>query len=110
MLGERVVIHFEAKWRGITFMTSRQGMGVTGGNPLGFDVGARPGAGGTLKGLDLGVRGMHVGGRRKLIVPASLAYGSKGYGEVPPGATLDFDVELLSIKGGPTVLKKRRKE
>ena len=37
-------------------------MGVTGGSPLGFDVGAR-GAGGTLKGLDLGVRGMRVGGR-----------------------------------------------
>lgn len=34
-------------------------MGVTGGTPLGFDVGAR-GAGGTLKGLDLGVRGMRV--------------------------------------------------
>lgn len=36
-------------------------MGVTGGTPLGFDVGAR-GAGGTLRGLDLGVRGMRVGG------------------------------------------------
>ena len=71
-LGERVVVHFEAKWKGVTFQTSRQGMGVTGGNPLGFDVGASPGAGGTLKGLDLGVRGMHVGGRRKLIVPPEL--------------------------------------
>jgi hypothetical protein len=50
----------------------RQGIGVTGGNPLGFDVGAVPGAGGTLKGLDLGVRGMKVGGRRKLLVPPEL--------------------------------------
>lgn len=40
-------------------------MGVTGGSPLGFDVGAR-GAGGTLKGLDLGVRGMRVRLRRSL--------------------------------------------
>ncbi|KAL4427445.1 hypothetical protein ABPG77_000734 [Micractinium sp. CCAP 211/92] len=95
--GRRVVVHFEAKWKGVTFITTRQGMGVTGGTPLGFDVGAR-GAGGTLKGLDLGVRGMRVGGRRKLIVPPNLAYGDKGAGEVPPGATLDFDVELLSIK------------
>lgn len=95
--GKRVVVHFEAKWKGVTFITTRQGMGVTGGTPLGFDVGAR-GAGGTLRGLDLGVRGMRVGGRRKLIVPPNLAYGDKGVGEVPPGATLDFDVELLSIK------------
>ena len=49
---------------------------MTGGSPLGFDVGAR-GAGGTLKGLDYGVRGMRVGGQRKLKVPPELAYGDK---------------------------------
>jgi hypothetical protein len=97
-LGSRVVVHFDAKWRGITFVTSRQGMGVAGGSPLGFDVGAAPGAGGTLKGLDLGVRGMRVGGQRKLLVPSKLAYGQKGYGEIPPGADLTIDVQLLSIK------------
>lgn len=82
-------------------MTSRQGMGVTGGNPLGFDVGAREGAGGTLKGLDLGVRGMRVGGQRRLLVPPELGYGKKGIGEVPGGATLEFEVELLSVKNSP---------
>lgn len=81
-------------------MTSRQGMGVTGGTPLGFDVGAK-GAGGTLEGLDLGVRGMRVGGRRVLLVPPELAYGKRGVGEIPPNATILVDVELLSIKNSP---------
>lgn len=96
--GSRVAVHFDAKWRGITFVTTRQGMGVTGGSPFGFDIGAPPGQGGTLKGLDLGVRGMRVGGQRKLIVPSVLAYGEKGYGEIPPNAELIIDVQLLSIK------------
>jgi hypothetical protein len=99
-IGDRVVVHYEAKWRGVTFMTSRQGLGVTGGNPLGFDVGAK-GAGGTLEGLDLGVQGMRVGGRRVLLVPPSLAYGDKGIGEIPPNATISIDCELLSIKNSP---------
>jgi len=98
--GERVAVHYDCKWRGITFMTSRQGMGVTGGTPMGFDVGA-VGPGGTLKGLDLGVRGMRVGGLRKLKVPPELGYGNKQIGEVPPNSTLDIDVELLSIKTSP---------
>ncbi|KAK9816576.1 hypothetical protein WJX72_002142 [[Myrmecia] bisecta] len=99
-LGERVVVHYEARWHGVTFMTSRQGMGVTGGEPLGFDVGAK-GAGGTLAGLDLGIQGMRVGGQRKLLVPPELAYGKRGIGEIPPNATLEFDVELLSVKTNP---------
>lgn len=45
-----------------------------------------------------GVRGMRVGGLRKLRVPPELGYGEKGIGEVPPNSTLDIDVELLSIK------------
>lgn len=53
-------------------------MGVTGGQPFGFDVGAKPGRGGAgIRGLDLGVRGMRVGGRRKLLIPPNLAYGDK---------------------------------
>lgn len=73
---------------------------LVGGSPLGFDVGAQ-GAGGTLQGLDLGVRGMRVGGQRKLLVPPELAYGKAGVGEIPPNATLELDVELLSIKTSP---------
>ncbi|KAH6554889.1 hypothetical protein KP509_1Z299500 [Ceratopteris richardii] len=81
-------------------MTSRQGLGVTGGTPYGFDVGASE-QGLVLKGLDYGVEGMRVGGQRLLIVPPELAYGSRGIQEIPPNATLEMDVELLSIKQSP---------
>ncbi|KAF3441758.1 hypothetical protein FNV43_RR15673 [Rhamnella rubrinervis] len=98
--GSRVAVHYVAKWKGITFMTSRQGLGVGGGTPYGFDVGQSE-RGSVLKGLDLGVQGMRVGGQRLLIVPPELAYGSKGIQEIPPNATIELDVELLAIKQSP---------
>ncbi|WCJ34406.1 Protein kinase family protein [Euphorbia peplus] len=98
--GSRVAVHYVAKWKGITFMTSRQGLGVGGGTPYGFDVGQSE-RGNVLKGLDLGVEGMRVGGQRLIIVPPELAYGSKGVQEIPPNATIELDVELLSIKQSP---------
>ncbi|PIN08950.1 FKBP-type peptidyl-prolyl cis-trans isomerase [Handroanthus impetiginosus] len=98
--GSRVAVHYVAKWKGITFMTSRQGLGVGGGTPYGFDVGQSE-RGTVLKGLDLGVQGMRVGGQRLLIVPPKLAYGNKGVQEIPPNATIELDVELLAIKQDP---------
>ncbi|XP_075510067.1 peptidyl-prolyl cis-trans isomerase FKBP16-4, chloroplastic-like [Primulina tabacum] len=98
--GSRVAVHYVAKWKGITFMTSRQGLGVGGGTPYGFDIGQSE-RGAVLKGLDLGVEGMRVGGQRLLIVPPELAYGSKGVQEIPPDATIEIDVELLAIKQSP---------
>ncbi|KAF6147490.1 hypothetical protein GIB67_021316 [Kingdonia uniflora] len=98
--GSRVAVHYVAKWKSITFMTSRQGLGVGGGTPYGFDVGDSE-RGAVLQGLDLGVEGMKVGGQRLLIVPPQLAYGSKGVQEIPPNATIELDVELLAIKQSP---------
>ena len=56
------------------------------------------GAGHVIRGWDVGVQGMKVGGQRRLPTPASLGYGGGATGGVlPPNATLIFDVELLAV-------------
>lgn len=56
------------------------------------------GRGETIRALDEGLLGMRVGGRRKLIVPPALGFGHTGAQNVPPNATLVFEVELMDLR------------
>ena len=89
--GDDVVVHYVG-WltNGQQFDSSRARR-----DPLDFALGA----GDVIKGWDQGIEGMRTGGKRKLTIPAELAYGDKGCGGViPPDATLVFEVELLEVK------------
>jgi FKBP-type peptidyl-prolyl cis-trans isomerase len=88
--GQQVTVHYTG-WLtdGRKFDSSRDR-----GEPFTFNLGARQ----VIAGWDEGVAGMKVGGRRRLVIPPDLGYGSRGVGPIPPGATLLFNVELLGVR------------
>ena len=89
--GDTAVVHYTG-WLmdGTKFDSS-----LDRGQPLDFVIGQ----GRVIKGWEEGVGTMNVGGKRELIIPPDLAYGTRGAGGViPPDATLKFEVELLELR------------
>ncbi len=88
--GQDVTVHYTGTLEnGAKFDSS-----LDRGKPFTFKIGV----GQVIKGWDQGVMTMKVGGKRKLIIPPHLGYGSRGVGPIPPNSTLIFEVELLDVR------------
>ena len=89
--GDTVAIHYT----GILENGKKFDSSLDRGTPFSTPIGV----GYVIPGWDQGVIGMKVGGKRKLTIPFSLAYGEAGIpGVIPPKSTLIFDLELVDIK------------
>ncbi len=68
----------------------------------GETFGFRVGAGQVIAGWEQGLVGMQVGGIRRLVIPATLGYGNRSAGSIPPGSTLYFEIELFEVQAPRT--------
>lgn len=88
--GRRVRVHYTG-----TLMEGTEFDSSKGGEPYAFVLGQRE----VIAGWDEGIKGMKVGGKRRLTIPARMAYGSQSPGPgIPPNAALKFDVELVGVE------------
>eukprot|EP00195_Chlamydomonas_chlamydogama_P005861 CAMPEP_0202904994 /NCGR_PEP_ID=MMETSP1392-20130828/32009_1 /ASSEMBLY_ACC=CAM_ASM_000868 /TAXON_ID=225041 /ORGANISM="Chlamydomonas chlamydogama, Strain SAG 11-48b" /LENGTH=452 /DNA_ID=CAMNT_0049592893 /DNA_START=45 /DNA_END=1403 /DNA_ORIENTATION=- len=88
--GKRVLVQYVGRLK-----SNGKVFDKSSGKPFSF----RLGVGEVIKGWDVGVEGMRVGDKRKLVIPPQFAYGTSGVkGTIPPNATLEFDVELVDVK------------
>lgn len=88
--GDIVSVHYTGTLEDGTVFDSS----VERGQPIEFPIGM----GRVILGWDQGIMEMKVGGKRILTIPPELAYGPSGRGDIPPNATLIFEVELLDIQ------------
>jgi peptidylprolyl isomerase len=88
--GQTVVVHYTGTLQdGAKFDSS-----LDRNEPFEFVLGGHH----VIPGWEKGIATMKPGGKRKLVIPPDLAYGSQANGPIPPNSTLNFDIELLSIK------------
>ncbi len=93
--GDKVSVHYRGTLKDGTEFDSS----LARPRPLVFPLGQ----GRVIKGWDTGIAGMKVGGLRKLIIPAELAYGERARGKIPANADLTFTVELMALKAAEPV-------
>ncbi|HYK91256.1 MAG TPA: FKBP-type peptidyl-prolyl cis-trans isomerase [Acidobacteriota bacterium] len=93
MSGSTVTVHYTG-WLWENGRRAKKFDSSRGGSPFTFKLGA----GEVIEGWDHGVSGMRVGGVRELIIPPEKGYGERGAPpDIPPNATLCFEIELLSV-------------
>jgi len=90
VVGKKVTVHYTGVFTNGEKFDSSRDRGV----PFSFTLGV----GEVIKGWDIGVAGMKVGGKRILVVPPEFGYGPNDYQTIPGNSTLIFEVELLDVK------------
>jgi len=89
--GSKITVKYTGKLTDGTVFDSTE---KQGGTPATFTLSK----GSLIDGWVQGIPGMKVGGKRHLVIPASLGYGDKANGSIPANSTLEFDIELVDVQ------------